>query len=382
MPITVGFAMRAYLARTETFVYNQLVALRSHRPVVLAHRRRPGTEVELGEGAVARELLPAPLATLDALLYTGLRLSLPRGEALLARYAVAQETRLLHYHYVTDARFLLGLQRRTGLPSIASAYGYDVSSFPRAAGGLGRRYLAATFERIDLFLAMSEDMGRDLVALGCPEGKIRIHYHGSDTGRFRSPERIYRRDAPLNVLCCGRLHEAKGQQLVLEALRLVQRRGADDFRVTIVGDGPLRPRLEAMVRDYGWGRRVRFVGHVVHAGEELVAHFRDADLFAHPSLTVRGLKEGIPGTIVEAMASGLPVVATRHAGIPAVIEHGVDGLLVPERDVAGLADELERLLGDWALRASLGEAAARRAERELDLHVRTVELERIYDELL
>ena len=379
---TVGFAMRAHLARTETFVHNQLTALRRHRPVVLTHHRRPESDVPLGEGAVAAELLPRPLAAIDGLTYRVARVPVPQAAVALARYAREQDVRLLHFHYLTDARFLLALQRHTGVPSIASGYGYDVSSFPRAGRGLGLRYLRPIFGRLDLFLAMSEDMRRDLIAIGCPERKIRVHYYGSDTRRFRWPQREYAVDGPLNVLYCGRLHEAKGQHLVLKALRLLADRGRDAFRVTFVGDGPLRPRLEAMVEAYDWSSRVAFAGHVTYGEDALVEHFRNADVFVHPSITLSGLKEGIPGTIVEAMACGLPVVATRHAGIPAVIESERDGLLVPERDVVALADALERLLTDAGLRRQLGEAAARKAELELDLHARAVELERLYDELI
>lgn len=374
--------MRAHLAPTETFVHNQLVALRRHRPVVLAQFRRPNSDAPLIEGAIARELLPGSLARLDALSYRALRLRGPRSVGALSRYAREQDTRLLHFHYLTDARFLLGLQRRLRLPSLVSGYGYDVSSFPRQARGLGLRYLRPIFERMDLFLAMSEDMARDLLALGVPEAKLRVHYYGSDTQRFSWPQRDYRGDAPLNVLCCGRLHEAKGQHLVLEAMRLLEVGGLRDFRITLVGDGPLRPRLEAITEAYGWQSRVRFAGHVPYASDELVAHFRNADVFAHPSITVNGLKEGIPGTIVEAMACGLPVVATRHAGIPAVIDDTRHGLLVSERDLPGLADALEALLSDAQLRGDLGRSAARRALDELDVHVRALELERIYDELL
>jgi colanic acid/amylovoran biosynthesis glycosyltransferase len=379
---TVGFAMRAHLARTETFVQNQLIALRRYHPIVLAHFRRPDSEASLTDGAIARELLPRPLARFDETVYRALRLPLPQGIDALAGYAREQDTRLLHFHFLTDARYLLRLQRRTQLPSIVSCYGWDVSVFPRLALGLGRRWLRPTFEHLDLFLAMSEDMRQDLVTLGCPEAKLRVHYYGSDTRRFHYPERNYGRDAPLNVLCCGRLIEAKGQHLVLEALHLLEARGFRDFRVTLVGDGPLRRRLEAMTEEYGWQPRVRFEGHVSYASDRLVRQYREADVFAHPSITLNGRKEGIPGTIVEAMACGLPVVATWHAGIPAVIDDRHQGLLVSEGDLPGLADALQALLTDAALRRRLGDSAASRALRELDLHEKAAELERIYDELV
>jgi colanic acid/amylovoran biosynthesis glycosyltransferase len=379
---TVGFAMRAHLARTETFVQNQLLALRRYHPVVLAHFRRPDTDARLIDGAIARELLPRPLARLDTLLYRATKLPLPRSIEALADLARERELRLLHSHVLTDARHLLGLQRRTGLPSVVSCYGWDVSLFPRRAHGLGLRYLRPVFDRMDVVLAMSEDMRQDLLALGCPEEKIRVHYYGSDTRRFRSPGRRYDRDGQLEVLCCGRLIEAKGQHLVLEALHRLEQRGRRDFRVTLVGEGPLRPVLEAMTARFGWQSRVHFAGHVPYASDELVRRFREADVFAHPSFTLAGRKEGIPGTIVEAMASGLPVLSTWHAGIPAVVEHEQTGLLVAEDDVPALADALERLLTDASLRRRLGEAGARRASEELDLRAKTVELERIYDELL
>src|SRR5215213_2363106 len=114
--------MRAYLARTETFVHNQITTLRRHRPIVIAHHRRPDTDAPLAEGAIAYE-----------------KVALPSGVAALASYVREQDARLLHYHYLTDARFLLGVKRRTDLPAIVSGYGYDVSWFPRQWHGLGRR---------------------------------------------------------------------------------------------------------------------------------------------------------------------------------------------------------------------------------------------------
>lgn len=378
----VGHAMRAYLAPTETFVHNQIVSLRRYRPVIVAHNRRPETEIALGEGAIASDALPAPLALLERSSYRLARSALPFGIELLAGYLRDQRARLIHYHYLTDARFLLGLARRTGLPAIVSAYGYDVTLFPRQHRGLGLRYLRPIFDRLDCFLAMSEDMRRDLLALGCPPAKVEVHYHGSRTTRFQHPQRRYHKDGPLTVLCCARLEPIKGQHFVLEALRRLEHRGRSDFRLVFVGEGSTRCCLERMVAEYGLDDRVTFAGHVRHASEALVRHFRDADIFVHPSLTTRGVKEGIPGTIVEAMAAGLPVIATRHGGIPAVIESGQHGLLVSEHDVEGMASALETLLADAAYRERIGRAAAHRAALELDLGARTPALEAIYDRLI
>jgi colanic acid/amylovoran biosynthesis glycosyltransferase len=190
-----------------------------------------------------------------------------------------------------------------------------------------------------------------------------VHYHGSPTRRFRSTQRAYDRDGPLTILCCARLEPIKGQHLVLDALRRLEGRVRVDYRLVLVGEGSTRPQLERMVADFGLSHRVVFAGHVRHADEALVRHFHEADVFVHPSVTTRGVKEGIPGTVVEAMASGLPVVATYHGGIPAVIGSGEQGLLVGETEIDGLAAALQTLLEDPSARERLGSAAAERAAR-------------------
>lgn len=374
--------MRAYLAPTETFVHNQITGLRRYRPVVVAHHRRPETETELRDGLIACDALSRPRSLVARGSYRVARVALPPAMDLLSRYLREQDARLLHFHYLTDARFLLGLTKRTGLPAIASAYGWDVTLFPRTHMGLGLRYLRPVFDALERVLVMSEDMRDDLVALGFPSAKVEIHYHGSPTARFRHPQRSYEKDGPLTVLCAGRLEPIKGQQFALAALRRLEGRGRMEFRLVFVGDGSTRRELERTVARLGWADRVTFTGHVPHASAALVKHFREADVFVHPSLTTRGVKEGIPGTIVEAMASGLPVIATHHGGIPSVIESGQHGLLVGEHDVDRLASAFETLFADAAYRERIGRAAADRAGRELDLSVRSAALERIYDRLV
>jgi colanic acid/amylovoran biosynthesis glycosyltransferase len=309
---------------------------------------------------------------------------LPLSSArLLARRIQGMSAVLLHFHYLVDARFFLSLKRLTKLPAVVSVYGYDVSSFPRLLFGYGRRYLQPAFREMDLFLAMSQDMRRDLTQIGCPEDKIVVHYYGVDTDRFAYPERAYPEKRVVNILMCGTLEPKKAQDRVLQALHLWERSGRSpySFTVTLMGDGSLRPRLESLVRDYGWQDRVRFLGYIPYHDSRLVEEFRRADVFTLPSITIKGDKEGIPGTIVEAMAGGLPVVSTYHAGIPEIIVNEENGLLVDEWDLESLSRALGRLIEDCSLRERLGRAAAQTAASRCRLLSRTPELERIYDQL-
>lgn len=375
-----GHFIRVFLSRTETFVWNQIRTLTRYRPTAFCHHESPSFDVPF-EVVSVRDRLDGPARTWDDLSYRVLR-RLPRGSAaLLARETEARAIDVLHFHYLVDARFFLEVKRRTRLPAVVSGYGYDVSLFPRSMKGYGRRYLAPLFGEIDCFLAMSDDMRRDLLALGCPEGKVVVHYYGTETDRFRHPDRVYDDPEEVRVLMCGTLEPKKAQDRVLRALAGWERRhpGGKRFTVTFVGDGPLRPELEAIVRELGWEQRVTFLGHVPHEDPRLAGAYRSAHVFALPSVTIRGDKEGIPGTIVEAMAAGLPVVATRHAGIPAVVDHERTGLLVAEDDLDGLGDALGRLLEDAALRARLGRAAAQVAHERLRLESKTPALEDLYD---
>jgi colanic acid/amylovoran biosynthesis glycosyltransferase len=114
----------------------------------------------------------------------------------------------------------------------------------------------------------------------------------------------------------------------------------------------------------------------------LVEEYQHADIFALPSITLKGDKEGTPGTIVEAMACGLPVISTYHAGIPALITNEQDGLLVKEQDLEGLSQALGRLIEDRVLRERLGRAAVQTTASRCRLLSRTAELECIYGQLL
>lgn len=378
----VGHFIRVFLSRTETFIWNQIRTLQRYRPTAFCHHESPSFRGDF-EVVTVRDEAPAPLRTLDELSYRALRRLPGPSAALLADAVTARSIDVLHFHYLVDARFFLKVKQKTGLPAVVSGYGYDVSLFPRSMRGYGGRYLAPLFEEMDCFLAMSEDMKRDLVAIGCPPEKVVVHYYGTETDRFVHPSRAYGPKPVVNVLACGTLEPKKAQDRVLRALALWDREqnGRLPFTVTFAGDGPLRGELDAIVRELGWEDRVTFHGHVPHEDPLLVDLYRNADVFALPSVTIAGDKEGIPGTIVEAMAAGLPVVATYHAGIPAAVTHDDTGLLVSEDDLRGLASSLGRLIEDAALRERLGRRAATDAHARLRLHGKTPALEDLYDRL-
>ena len=164
----------------------------------------------------------------------------------------------------------------------------------------------------------------------------------------------------------GRLVEKKGIEYVLRAVRVLADRGVEvEYR--ILGDGPRRDRLAALAAELGVADRVHLQGR--HGQQAVREGVEGSDVLVAASVTAAdGDEEGIPNVLKEAMALGLPVVGTRHAGIPELIEDGVSGFLVPERDEAALADALQRLARDPGRWAAMGRAGRARIEREYDIH--------------
>lgn len=229
----------------------------------------------------------------------------------------------------------------------------------------------------DLFLPISDYLRRRLEALGCRPERLAVLRMGVDLRRFEERPRTRVDTGPLRVLTIGRLVDKKGVADGLRAIASARRSGVE-LRYTIIGDGPLRGRLEALAGDLGIEDAVEFRGWQLQDAivEALYAH----DVLLAPSVTAPdGDQEGIPVTLMEAMATGMPVVSTRHSGIPELVEDGVCGLLADEGDHLALADALMRLSGSPELARSMGRAARRRVaelhdadalDDQLDGHLR------------
>lgn len=375
---------RRYLPRTETFVHMQVCALRRFEPSVLV---RQTENLELFPG-------PMPVAFVDYgrgfkgrwadLSYRAARTMSVYERRFFEHALQSLHPQLLHAHFAVDAAYFLPVKRCFDLPLVVSCYGYDVSSFPNRYFGLGRHYLEPVWRQADLVLAMSRDMERDLLRLGCPAEKIRVHYYGVDLARFPFVERPVEGSAdrrPLRVTFVGSLGaERKGVDDLLRGFALAAGQ-YPDVELRIVGDGCFQSRYEHLSSTLRIADRVSFSGFVAH--ERVHEELARTDIFAHPSVTTSEYdKEGIPGTIVEAMATGLPIVTTRHAGIPEVVTDGEHGFVVAEHDIDAIARALVTLARDPSRRVKLGTQAAARARELADVVRQTAALEAIYDELI
>ena len=368
-----------FLAPTETFVYEQLRALEAYEPIVLT-RRRINEELIPWERVYATERLAPPRTRWATAASDAVRLPSPVETRAMSAVARRAGAAVLHAHFGPDGRPLLPVKRATGLPLVTTFYGHDVSSFPKRWGGLSRQLYRGLFRDGDAFLVLSEDMRRDLVALGAPEARIVVHHLGIDVGTFafRPPRRPEAGEA-VRFAAVGRIVEKKGFQPLVEAFARARRE--HPMHLTIVGEGPLRPQVEELVERNGLHADVSILGRRPHA--EVAALMSASDVFVLPSVTsAEGDKEGTPTVLMEAMASGLPAISTRHAGIPEVVRDYETGLLVEERDVDGLARALVTAAGAADRWPEWAEAGRRHVEAEFNSIGQARRLEAIYDSLL
>lgn len=205
---------------------------------------------------------------------------------------------------------------------------------------LSTREYRLLFDQGDLFLPVSERWRQRLLQAGCPPERTHVHHMGVRVED--RPIAPLTHQGPPRLLSVGRLVEKKGFAYAIAAVGHIRDRHPD-LEYIIVGEGPLRAALAQQIRDLELTNTVRLLGS--RSNEEVQALMADADMLIAPSVTsATGDMEGIPVVLMEAMAAGLPVVSTFHSGIPELVEHGVTGFLVPERDSAALAEELITVL--------------------------------------
>lgn len=358
-----------FLPYSQTFIYEEIRAHERYAVDVFCKERRNADRFPYDRVA-------HPTTWLGQRLYENVGYW-PRFDRMIGR----GDYDLLHAHFGTTAVYALPYVLRHDLPFVVTFWGNDVSVLlgTQRYNPKNWRYLAlrqTIMDRADRMLCVSRELAAFVREMsGRPEA-IEVWSHGVDLDRFRPVE--HANEVP-SVVMVGRFTEKKGHGYALRAFAEALSTGAE-AHLTLIGDGEREARCRALARTLGIEKHVTFAG-VLPPGE-VAERLARADVALVPSVVARDHdREGSPTVAKEAAACGVPVVATWHAGLPAIVDDGETGLLVPERNVAALSAALGRLLADDALRRRLGRAARRKMEREYDLHAQVQALERHYDQI-
>lgn len=291
-------------------------------------------------------------------------LPLAPGRAALRLLAAAPFLRvdvdLIHFEWNSSAIDYDWLPGLLGCPFVVSCRGRQVNIVPHLAGQERFvRGLRRSFARAALVHCVSDQLARAAASFGLESGRARVIYTGVDTSLFRPRPGRRPDDGRLNLVTAGMAMWRKGYEYLLLALREVVTAGVDVRLDVFDEDGPERDRVLFTADDLGLSQRVRI--HGLSPPETVRDAYWGADLFVLASLS-----EGISNAVVEAMATGLPVVTTDCGGMSEAVTNDVEGLLVPTRDPAALGEAILRLAKDPGLRGRMGRAGRARAVAQFD----------------
>lgn len=358
-------------------VHRQITGLTGWRAHVISQRRENAGDFPLPDGSLT--ILPKyrwrffRRLWFTQLCQTPWPASAGEVDAVLAA-ARSSGAKLIHIYFGHMALHWLPLLRVSPLPVVVSFHGADAGV--DMIRPKHRRMMHEVFARAAMVLARSEALLDDLAALGCPRGKLALNRTGIPMEEFALVARATPPDGRWRILQGGRLIAKKDHATTLAAF--VRVRAAFPLaRLRVAGEGPMLGELQALAASLGVTDAVDWLGFL--GPEAMRTELAAAHVFVHPSVTgPDGNREGVPNAMLEAMATGLPVVATRHGGIPEAVTHGESGLLIDEGDANGLAEAVCGLLADESERQRLGIQAAASVAARFSRPAALAALEGIY----
>lgn len=265
---------------------------------------------------------------------------------------------------------VLAACRTAQVPLVVHFHGYDASMHEVLAAHA--QTYPALFDQAAAIVVVSEAMRRKLISLGAPPEKLHCNPCGVDCRQFVGGQPA---NAPPRFIAVGRFTEKKGPDLTLRAFATL-RRLYPEAVLTMIGDGPMLASCRTLASDLGIEGGVTFLG--AQPAAVVRDEMRRARCFVQHSVEApSGDCEGTPVSILEAGATGLPVVSTRHGGIPDVVVEGRTGFLVAEHDVEGMAHHMLRITRDPELAGRFGRAARLRVETHFSMEGSIAELWKI-----
>jgi len=368
-PAVVSF-VATYLKPEMLHVYRQTTGLQRHENWIVT-RRRQSEDRYPAPKVIA---LPRhPLRWFHRAWHQARRLRPPLApweRKQLQSVCDDTKARLVHIYFGTEAARCITFLRKARLPRIVSFHGADLSE------KLKRRELEDLVRHTDLFLCRSQSLADVLVKRGVDKARIRLNYTGVPV-----PSAVHeaRSGSCLRILQACRFLAKKGLDTTLLAVASLRAAG-QDLRLTLAGDGEERKNLEALAVNLGIADITTFAGFL---GEESLRRlYLEHDIFVHPSrTTATGDREGIPNSLLEAMACGLPSISTRHSGIPEAVTHEKTGWLLDESDASELVSAISKLALSTTLRQQIGAAARQSIIDKFSISACVSTLEDAYEEV-
>ncbi len=373
-----GIILGTYLPQEAQHVYRQIKGLTAYRAHVFAQKFANLEQFEIqGRTRLVRPL-SRELRRLWCRRISHRPISAYYSEAhRLQQQLQKQNAELVHIYFGQNAIYWRRWLTRKKIPAIISFHGADGAV--GMTGSSTRVELARVFSAADRVLVRSRALQGAVSDLGCPEEKLRIQRTGIPVADFVFRQRTLPQQEDVVLLQACRLIEKKGVDDTLRLCRALKE-SHPNVRLVVAGDGPLRQQLQQLANELELRDCVEWAGFV--SQQQLKQYYARAHLFVHPSRVTReGDSEGVPNSMLEAMACGIPVATTRHGGIPEAVTDGHEGILVAEGDWQGLARRVNKLLNSPERYADCSGAASRRIHDEFNSSLQLDRLQQHYDDV-
>jgi len=355
-----------YLNPSETFIDRLVRNHKNFEPVIAACYAKEFTD--------HLNLYEMPHKGIIGLVNT-LQLKFNMSPSFLFDTAKTEQPDIIHGHFGLDSYRLIALKKKTGIPLIVNFYGHDVIRLPREFGWK-KRYQRLQ-KHMDWAIAGSEDMKRNLIKLGFDPDKISVIKLAVDVGNI---EFVQRKKAGPKLLMVGRCVEKKGFIYALEAIKQLKSK-IPDISMDLYGDGKLLPDLKDYADKNNISDCITFHGFTDNTN--VFKALYDHDILLVPSVQAKdGDREGIPQTTVEGMATGIPVIASEHAGLPELIKHEDTGMLTPTRNSDAIMNAVLKLYKNPALVSKVSESGRAEVEKEHDISKQVKKTEALYEQLI
>jgi colanic acid/amylovoran biosynthesis glycosyltransferase len=375
-PIVASYCT-TFLKPEMRHIYRQVTGLRKYRTFIMTRERLETEEFPFPD----IEVVPRARKNFIKRFWLKYVMGRPpvyyRGELqVLIKMMKRRPADVMHAYFGHTGVHLLPFIQAWDRPTVVSFHGMDIQPRPQQEGYDAQ--MQELLQTVPLVLARSKSLMLGLERLGCPQEKLRLNRTGIPLERFPFQQRPMPADGSWRFVQACRLIAKKGLATALRAFAKFHAR-CPKAKFVIAGDGPMKAELEKLIAELGLREAVELRGFLGQA--ELAGLYALSHIFLHPSeMPPDQNQEGVPNSMLEAMATGLPVLATTHGGIPEAVMHERTGLLVPERDEEALFRAMSQMTDETDRLYILGDAASRAVREEFEQAKQIEKLESYYDE--